>query len=56
MMLSPSRSGGSVTERSVTGSCREVSDATSMEPSRFPTLVNIAHFRKVNVLVEAQPN
>jgi hypothetical protein len=29
-------------------------DEASMEPSRSPPLVNIAHFRKVNVLVEAK--
>jgi hypothetical protein len=49
-------SGGSVTELSVTGSCRGGGDAASMEPSRSRPLVNLAHFPKVNVLVEANSN
>jgi hypothetical protein len=45
---SPSRSGGSVTELSVTDRYRGGGDGASMEPSRSPPLVKIAHFRKAN--------
>jgi len=47
-------SGGSVTELSVTGRYRGADDGATVEPIAIPALVNFAHFRKVNVLVEAK--
>jgi hypothetical protein len=51
-----SGSGGSVTELSVTGRYRGADDGATVEPIAIPALVNFAHFRKVNVLVEAKSN
>ena len=47
-------SGGSVTELSVTGRCRGGGDEARWNLP-IPPLVNFDHFRKVNVLVEANP-
>jgi hypothetical protein len=51
---SPSRSGGSVTELPV--DTEGAGDAARVEPFGVPPLVNIAHFREVNVLVEVKSN
>jgi hypothetical protein len=47
---SPSSSGGSVTELSVTGSCRGGGDATSMEPARSRRRSILLTFEKLTQL------
>jgi hypothetical protein len=54
MMLSPFVQAGALPNSQSPVDTEGGGDGASMEPSRSPPLVNIAHFRKVNVLVETK--